>query len=261
MEHLRLFWLFIKTSVLNDTEYRADFFAQILVTLINLGTQLAAVGVIFTHTPELAGWTLPQVLALLGVYNIMYGLIGAVIAPNMRRVLEDIRQGTLDFTLLKPVDSQFLASARQFVIWRMADVALGLGLAIYASVQLARTLSPWQAVAFPLMLFCGGVIVYSFWLILTTTGFWFTRLDNIEMIWWNLYEAGRYPIDVYPVLIRNFLTYLVPVAFVTTIPARALGRGIDAATLALAALLAAVMALLSAWFWRVGLRRYGSASS
>ena len=55
MEHLRLFWLFVKTSVLNDTEYRTDFFAQVLVTLIGIGTQLAAVGVIFLHTPNLAG--------------------------------------------------------------------------------------------------------------------------------------------------------------------------------------------------------------
>ena len=43
MEYLRLFWLFAKTSIQNDTEYRADFFAQILVTLSGMGTQLAAV--------------------------------------------------------------------------------------------------------------------------------------------------------------------------------------------------------------------------
>jgi ABC-2 type transport system permease protein len=261
MEHLRLFWLFVKTSVMNDTEYRAEFFAQIMVTLLGLGAQLGAVWVVFAHTPRLAGWSLPQVLALLGVYNFMYGFIGAVIAPNMRQVLEDIRQGTLDFALLKPVNSQFLVSVRQFVVWRLADIGLGLGLAVYASLQLAQTLSLWQAITFPLMLLCGAVIVYAFWLFLTTTGFWFTRLDNLEMIFWNLYESGRYPIDVYPIAIRNFLTFAVPIAFVTTIPARALGHGLGAGTLVLAVLLAVGMALLSTWFWRIGLRRYGSASS
>jgi ABC-2 type transport system permease protein len=261
VEYLRLFWLFVKTSVLNDTEYRADFFGQILVTLLSVGTQLAAVGVIFAHTPELAGWTLPQVLALLGVYNFMYGAIGAVIAPNMRRVLEDVRQGTLDFALLKPVNSQFLVSARQFVVWRLTDMLLGLGLAIYAATRLAHQLSLREALLFPLMLLCGAVIVYSFWLILTTTSFWFTRIENVEMIFWNLFEAGRYPIDVYPVYIRNLLTFALPLAFITTLPARALGGRIEGSAVLLAFVLAAAMAALSAWFWRIGLRRYGSASS
>ncbi len=269
MEHLRLFWLFAKTSVQNDTEYRADFFAQVLVTLLGIGTQLTAVWVIFRQTPNLAGWSLPQVLALLGVYNFMYGFIGALIAPNMRQVLEDVRQGTLDFALLKPVNNQFLVSVRQFVIWRLTDILLGLALAVYASVRIAAhstagagsTFSLHQALLFPLMLACGAVIVYSFWLILATTSFWFIRIDNIEMIFWNIFEAGRYPIDVYPLYIRRFLTFGVPLAFITTFPARALGGALETPTVLLAVLLAAVMALLSAWFWRVGLRRYGSASS
>jgi ABC-2 type transport system permease protein len=269
VEHLRLFWLFARTSVQNDTEYRADFFAQVLVTLLGIGTQLTAVWVIFRQTPNLAGWSLPQVLALLGVYNFMYGFIGALIAPNMRQVLEDVRQGTLDFALLKPVNSQFLVSVRQFVIWRLTDILLGLALAVYASVQIAShpgtggssPFSLHQALLFPLMLVCGAVIVYSFWLILATTSFWFIRIENIEMIFWNIFEAGRYPIDVYPLYIRRFLTFGVPLAFITTFPARALGGALETPTVFLAVLLAAAMAAVSAWFWRMGLRRYGSASS
>jgi ABC-2 type transport system permease protein len=53
----------------------------------------------------------------------------------------------------------------------------------------------------------------------------------------------------------------VPLAFITTIPARALGGALQMGTVLLAAVLAAAMAGVSAWFWRVGLRRYGSASS
>lgn len=261
MEHLKLLWLFARTSVQNDTEYRADFFGQILVTLVSIGTQLAAVAVIFHHTPNLAGWSLPQVLALLGVYNFMFGVIHVVIAPNMRQLLEDVRQGTLDFALLKPVNSQFLVSVRQIVIWRLSDMLLGIGLAVYSSVQLAHQISLREALVFPLVLVCGAVIVYSFWLMLATTAFWFTRIDNIEMIFWNIFEAGRYPIDVYPLYIRRFLTFGVPLAFITTIPAQALSGGLQNGTVVLAVLLAAAMSVVSTWFWRLGLRRYGSASS
>ncbi len=81
------------------------------------------------------------------------------------------------------------------------------------------------------------------------------------MIFWNIFEAGRYPIDVYPLYIRQFLTFGVPLAFITTIPARALSGALASGTLVTAVLLAVGMGLLSTWFWRVGLRRYGSASS
>jgi ABC-2 type transport system permease protein len=81
------------------------------------------------------------------------------------------------------------------------------------------------------------------------------------MIFWNLFESGRYPIDVYPLAIRNLLTYVLPLAFITTLPARALSGRLEASTILLALALAAAMACVSAWFWRFGLRRYGSASS
>src|SRR5207247_10394506 len=143
-------------------------------------------------------------------------------------------------------------------------ILLGIALAVYASIQIASSaghgaghfLPLREALTFPLMLVCGGVIVYSFWLILATTSFWFTRIDNIEMIFWNIFEAGRYPIDVYPLYIRRFLTFGVPLAFITTIPARALGGALETPTLILAMALAAAMALVSAWFWRAGLRPY-----
>lgn len=261
MEHLKLFWLFLKTSIQNDAEYRAEFFTQLFVTFLRIATQLGALWVIFSHTTSLGGWSRPQVLALLGVYNFMLGLIFTVIAPNMRQVLEDVRQGTLDFALLKPINSQFLVSARQVVVWRVTDMGFGIAMTIYASLEMAQTISLREAVLFPLMLLSGGVIVYSFWLILATTAFWFTRIENIEMIFWNVFEAGRYPIDVYPLLVRQTLTFLIPLAFITSYPAKALGGTLALPTLLVSVSLAAAMALVSAWFWRLGLSRYSSASS
>src|SRR5260370_2527091 len=102
------------------------------------------------------------------------------------------------------------------------------------------------------MLACGAVIVYSFWLILATTSFWFIRIDNIEMIFWNLFEAGRYSIDVYPLYIRRFLTFGVPLAFITTIPARALSGALQTSTVIPAVPLPARLALVSASVLRVG---------
>ena len=118
-----------------------------------------------------------------------------------------------------------------------------------------------QAAGFTAALAAGGIIVYSFWLILATLAFWFVRVENMLLIFSSMYEAGRWPVGFYPRWLRFTLTFLIPVAFATTIPAQALAGRLGWPTLAGAYAMAAALAVLSRAFWRVGVRRYSSASS
>ncbi len=45
---------------------------------------------------ELSGWTQPELLAVMGVYILMGGVIQPAIQPNMQRLMDEIQQGTLD---------------------------------------------------------------------------------------------------------------------------------------------------------------------
>ena len=119
----------------------------------------------------------------------------------------------------------------------------------------------WQAAAFAAMLLAGGVIVYGFWLILATLSFWFVRVENILVIFQSMYEAGRWPISLYPGWLRFGLTFLVPVAFATTVPAEALTRRLNWQTLLGAIALAAALLVISRLFWKAGIRHYSGASA
>ncbi|HWQ13135.1 MAG TPA: ABC-2 family transporter protein [Roseiflexaceae bacterium] len=261
MNYLRLLWLYLRLGALNELEYRANFAIQLVQALIGLGTALAGLAVVFAHTETLAGWRADELLALLGVYFLVGGLIGFVIQPSMQRLMEDVRLGTLDFTLTKPEDAQLLVSARQVQIWRLLDVLLGMGVLLTALLRLRADVGAGHALAFGAALLAGGAIVYSFWLILATTTFWFVRVDNILVIFESMYQAGRWPVGIYPPWLRAALTFLVPVAFAVTVPAEALVGRADAATLAGAGALALALLALSRWFWGFGVRRYAGASA
>src|SRR5438270_4346088 len=110
MRYLRLLAVFYRTSVQTDMEYRADFFTRILASLLGLLTTVGALSIAYNYTSNIKGWTFAQALVLLSIYYLMDGLIEMFIAPNMRQVMEQVRNGTLDFVLLKPVSAQFLAS-------------------------------------------------------------------------------------------------------------------------------------------------------
>ena len=115
--------------------------------------------------------------------------------------------------------------------------------------------------AFAAALAAGGIIVYSFWLMLATLSFWFVRVENILQIFSSMYEAGRWPVSFYPRWLRFILTFLIPVAFATTVPAQALAGRLTWRTLAGAFALGAALLVMSRAFWRIGIRRYSSASS
>src|SRR5919202_2501234 len=130
---LRATGTFLRIAVLHEMQYRVNFYLQLVQSLVAAGTALAVLALVFRYTPQLAGWFPDQLLVVLGVHVLLGGVIQTAVQPNMTRLLEDIRQGTLDFALTKPLDAQWLVSTRQLQIWHLADVLVG-GLLVLAGV-------------------------------------------------------------------------------------------------------------------------------
>lgn len=261
MAYLRLLKTFYRTSIQTDMEYRADFFTRVVASLLGLVTTAGALSVAFTYTLQIKGWIFAQVMVLLAVYYLMNGIIEMFIAPNMREIMNQVRQGTLDFVLLKPVNSQFIATFRTVNVWRIGDVFVGIILSVYTITRLGLQIGLGQAGAFAVALAAGVAVVYSVWLFLVTLTFWFVKLENIEQLVWQAFESGRYPIEIYPLWLRIGLTYVIPVAFIITVPAQALSGRLPMVTLCVALVVAASMLTLSGAFWRFGLKHYTGASA
>jgi len=259
--YLRLLWIHLRLGVLNELQYRANLVVQLVQSAVGLATALLGLAVVFSKTNTLAGWTPAELLAIVGVYSLVSGVSQLVVQPSLSRFMEDIRLGTLDFTLTKPVDAQALVSVRQVEVWKLVDVVVGFAVLAVAMAQLGATIGLAEAAAFLLALLAGVTIIYSFLLILATCAFWLVRLDNILVIYQSMYEAGRWPIGIYPPWLRAVLTFLVPVGFAVTVPAESLVGRMTLSTLAGAVTLAVTLPLVARWFWRIGIRHYSGASA
>lgn len=261
MRVLRLLWVFLRVGVMGEAAYPANFVAHLVDSALELGTALAGLALIFAHTATLAGWRPDELVALVGVYFLVGGIIGLVIQPGMEQLTEAVRDGTLDFTLTKPEDAQLLVSVWRVEIWKAIDIALGLAVLGLGLVRMGQRIGLVDALAFAAAMIAGSVIVYSFWLILATTAFWLVRIENILVIFQSVYEAGRWPVGIYPAWLRFALTFLIPVAFAITVPAQALAGRLAWPLLAGAAAFAAVLFVAARLFWRSGVRHYSGASS
>src|SRR3990170_3584999 len=207
MTYLRLLWIHLRLGILNELQYRTNLVIQLIQSSVGLLTALLGLGVVFSKTDSLGGWSAPELLAIVGVYTLVAGITQLVVQPSLARFMEDVRLGTLDFTLTKPVDAQV-------------------------------------------------TIIYSFLLILATCVFWFIRLDNILNIFQSMYEAGKWPIGIYPPWLRTMLTFLVPIGFAITVPAEGLVGRLTSPNLLGALGLAIVLPLVARVFWRFGIRHY-----
>lgn len=261
MNALRVLGLYLRLGALNELAYRANFIAQIIQSGVRVFTVLAGLAVIFQYTDTLAGWSAYELLALTGIYVGLGGVVSLVIRPSMTKLMESVRLGTLDFALLKPVDAQLLVSVQHVQVWQLVDVAIGFGILLWSLLHLGWRGGAGQAVTFGLTLLAGGAIIYSVLLTLASLSFWLVRVENILVVFGAMYDAGRYPVGIYPRWLRLTLTFLVPVVFAISVPAEAVVGRLNGATLAESVVLAAALLAVSRWFWRYGLRRYSGASA
>src|SRR6266536_4218514 len=109
---------------------------------------LIVLALVFSYTTNLRGWSRPELLAVMGVHILMGGLIRTAIQPNMVKLMEDVRQGTLDYALTKPEDAQLLVSVRESQIWQAVDVLVGAIVLVVAVLQLKGGIGVGEALAF-----------------------------------------------------------------------------------------------------------------
>ncbi|MEX2160400.1 MAG: ABC-2 family transporter protein [Anaerolineales bacterium] len=261
MKAIRLFGLFSRISILNEMQYRANFFLQLFQSGLTLATGLIVLGVVFSYTETLGGWNHAELLAIYGVFYLMGGFMGTIVIPNMWAFMEDVREGRLDFTLTKPEDAQLLISVRQFAVWRLVEVILGVIVLAVAITQIGLQASWWLAFAFLATLVMGGVMLYSIILMASTLAFWFVRVWELMEMLQSIYQAGRWPVGIYPDWLRIGLTYLIPVAFAVTVPAEALTGRLTPTLLAATFVFTVAVAFLARKIWFFGLKFYSGASA
>jgi ABC-2 type transport system permease protein len=252
---------YLRIGIQNEMQYRVNLFIQLGQSLIALATGLIGLWLVFSHTTELNGWSQSELLMVMGIFILMGGVINSAIQPNMTRLLEEIQQGTLDFALTKPADAQGLISVREFRLWSMTDVIVGLIVLSYGVYHYQGSVGISQSLAFMFVMLLGSILIYCFWLIITSTAFWIIRVDEIVNLFQGVYAAGRWPVTIYPRWLQAGLTFIIPVAFAVTIPAEALTSRLTPTIVLGSVLLTIFFIIASRFIWRLGLKNYSGASA
>ena len=259
--YVQLFFIQFRASLQLAMTYRVDFLFEGLTALFWSATTFVPLFVAFHQDRPIAGWNFDESLLVLGLFLLLKSLLEGAVNPSLLAVVEHIRQGTLDFVLLKPADAQFLVSTSKFEP-SAAIGFLGAGALLTAAfLRLGIVPSAGAVLTAIALLLTALVLLYSIWIMVVSAAFYVIRVDNLAYLFTSIFDAARWPSTVFKGVLHIIFTFVIPLALMTTYPAEALlGRfTLSKALLSFGG--AAIFAVLARTVWRGSLARYTSASS
>ena len=260
-----------RNSLIREMTFRVNFIAHSIAIMSWTGLQLVFYNIIFQFRDSIGkdtGWTRYPFFVFLGTVMVVNSLMQTFFLPNLREFSEMIRKGNLDFVLLKPIDTQFLVTFNRIDWSSLSNFALGIGVIVYAMIQMQYMPEVLQLLLFPVYLIVGVSIYYSTILLMSCSSVWMGRNQSLDQLWFYITTFSRYPLEIYQgslgLPIRWIFTTVFPVLLVVNVPARVLAKPLTMEQLPLAGY-AVVVAILGLFFSRMlfkfSLNKYRSASS
>ena len=260
-KYIKIYSLFFYTSLASELEYKTNVIIDFITAILSLIGSIFLLTIFFQNTSNIGGWEFRQALIIQGIYTILNGITNTWFNPNLTEIVKHIREGTLDFVLLKPVDSQFLISFKKISPSGFLEIILGFSLLLYCIKinQINMHLS--FLLLCLITVFCSIFILYSLWFLISTTTIWFVKTWNATEVLRSFLYIGRFPLNSFSFSLRIFFSTFIPLAFITTIPSEVFLGLAQFWKILLEIIVSGIFLIFSRRFWLFALKYYTSASS
>jgi ABC-2 type transport system permease protein len=257
--YARLLRMQVRASLLHGLQYRADFVLDGLTGVFWTTSAILPLVVVFRSRPTIAGWTFGEALMVTGWFTFLEGVLEGAVNPSLTEVVEQIRKGTFDFVLLKPADPQFLISTARLQPWRATNILAAGFIFAWGFHLLGRGPAPGSVAAAAVAMVAAVAVLYSLKTLAVSAAFYVVRIDNLTHLFDAVFDAARWPASIFRGVVRFVFTFVIPLALMTTYPARALLGTLPTATLAFTVVGAVGSLALSRIVWTNAIARYTSA--
>ncbi|MGQ9816313.1 MAG: ABC transporter permease [Aggregatilineales bacterium] len=259
--YIGLLRLFVRSSLLTSLEYRVNFAGALLMSLLDALWAVGGALLFYSHRATVGGWSFHEALIVIGLFFVASGFLDAVMQPNVRDVIEAVRTGAMDYALVKPLNPMFHVTLRRYRFEKLSSLLVGAALIGYALFQLQLWPGLGQWIGFLALGLAAMLLLYALMALLAALCFWVVDIANIDELVSGALEAARFPAQAFPEPARSVILFVVPIAFVSTVPAEALLGRLTPALALYGLACVGVVLLLSVRAWRWAVAHYTSASS
>ncbi len=260
--YLHIFGQLVLFTLKAKMEYRLNFAVQILYGPAYIGVLFIIANLAYSHSPTLLGWTKAEGMLLFAVFNLLYTTTLIAFLGGIRHLLwTGVREGIVDFALLKPVNPQFLLTFSKPEVQQIVLLAMITGFFGYQLWQVRQLLTLWSVLLFGVQFILGWLLVYLSLSTYATAAFVVTKASQIIEFFDKMTDYSTYPTPIFPASLQFILFSVIPTAFFGYIPTLfLLNRGNGWLTVA-TVVVVAIFYVVNQLAWKYTLRCYSSASS
>ncbi|MFZ5825895.1 MAG: ABC transporter permease [Bacillota bacterium] len=249
----------------SQMQYRFNFAASIISMVLTYGGQFISLFWLTQRFETIDGWHLEEIVLLYALAILAWGFAVSFFF-SLHGFEDQIRQGTFDRALLRPINPLLTVLGSQSPIAGMGQFVFSIAAFLFAVRAADIKLTLAKLIYLLLTAVGGGLILGAAIICVATIAFWTTRT---YVFYWSLVYPARqlinYPVSVYHRALQIVLTFVVPFAFVNYFPAHFLLERTAQLSYPLMAWATPVVGVLtitaSYAFWTLGTRAYSSTGS
>ena len=200
-----------------------------------------------------------QILFFFATFNLI-DTIPQFLWREVYRFRSYVVRGFFDYILTKPVSPLFRSLFGGSDILDLFILVISIIFVVYSAGQLGAV-TLFGIVTYVLLIVNTLFISLAFHIFVLSIGILTSEVDNAIMLYRDLTQMGRVPVDIYQEPLRGFLTFAIPVGIMMTFPAQALMGLLSVQTMAMAFVFGVVFLVLSLLSWNYAIKQYASASS
>ena len=231
----------------------------ILGKLLRFSFFLLFLIILQTRTRGIEGYTLWQIIFFYATFNLV-DTLPQLLFREAYRFRSYVVSGEFDFFLTKPISPLFRSLLGGSDILDLSMLLVSTAFIIFAATNIDG-INILGGFAYLALIINAFIIAMSLHIIVIAVGVLTTEVDNTIMLYRDLTQMGRVPVDIYREPLSWIITFVVPVGIMMTFPAKALMGLLSLQFILIAVLVSGIFLAASLRFWKFALKNYSSVSS
>ncbi len=260
-EYLRLYFMIEAQYIKARMQYRADFIISSIGMFFSSLATLGIFWVILESVPDLAGWSLMEMVFIYAFYMIAISPM-QILFDHAWQLRFHIQQGTFLKYYFRPLNMMFYYMSEMFDLKGLTQLAVGIVLLVYASLQLHIDWTPIRIALLFITLFSAALVQISIIVMASCASFWVLNSYPVLGLAWKLREFSPYPMTIFDGAFRFTFTFIIPIGFVAFYPSQLFLRPEDVSSLIyFSPIIGIGLFAFTYWVWTKGVNSYTGTGS
>lgn len=219
MKYLSLYYSFLKINIITELQFRTNLLFHLFTMFLSFLSNIFFYYFLYNNVNNIAGWNKYEMYILASTVIIINSIFGGIFFFNLIQIPRKVRNYELDYLLLKPINTIFYISLKDFNVGLFSGSIFGIFLLIYSIIKLKLSIGIINILAYILLINTGVLILYSVLFFMVTFSLKFVRVNGLIQMFWTTMSIGNNPYSIYPKIIKYLGLFIIPSIIIYNFPA------------------------------------------